>query len=44
MKIYMTFSDCDVFEGLVHGLPGVEYEEATQPNTTEPPQVDVPAV
>ena len=29
MKRYMTFSDHDVFEGLMHELPGVEVEEAT---------------
>ena len=40
----MTFSDHDVFEGLVHGLPDAEVEEATQPNPIEPPVVDSPTV
>ena len=44
MKRYMTFSDSDVFEGITHGLPGVEVEETTQPNPTKPPLVDDPAV
>ena len=36
MKRYMTFIDHDVFEGLGHGLPGAEVEEATQPNPIKP--------
>ena len=40
LKRYMTFSDCDVFEGLMHGLPGAEVEEATQPNPIKPQPVD----
>ena len=44
MRRYMTFSDHDVFEGLVHGLPEVEVEETTQPNPTEPLPADDPAV
>ena len=32
------------FEGLMHGLPGVEVKETTQPNPTKPPLVDDPAV
>ena len=43
MKRYMTFSDYDVFEGLMHRLPGVEIKEATQPNPIEPSPVDAPA-
>ena len=44
MKRYTTFSDCDAFEGLKHGLPGVEVEETIQPKPTEPLPVDDPAV
>ena len=44
MKRYMTFSDRDVFEGLMHGLPGAEVEENTQPNPTKPLPADDPAV
>ena len=44
MKRYTTFSDHDVFEGLMYGLPGVEVEEANQPNPIKPPLADDPAV
>ena len=44
MQRYMTFSDHDVFEGLAHGLPRAEVEEATQPNPIEPLLADNPAV
>ena len=44
MKRYTTFSDHDVFEGLVHGLAGAEVEEATQPNPIKPLTADDPAV
>ena len=40
----MTFSDHDVFEGLVHVLHEAEVEETTQPNPTKPPPADDPAV
>ena len=43
MKRYTTFSDCDIFEGLMHGLPGVEVEKATQPNPIDPSPMDGPA-
>ena len=39
----MTFSDCDVFEGLMHKLPGAKVEEATQPDPIEPLLADGPA-
>ena len=44
MRRYTTFSNYDVFEGLVHGLPEVEVEETPQPNPTEPPVADSPTV
>ena len=40
MKPYMTFSDCEVFEGLMHEIPEVEVEGAMQPNPIEPPLAD----
>ena len=43
MKRYTAFSDCDIFEGLTHELPGVEVEEATQSEPIKPPLVDGPA-
>ena len=43
MKRYTTFSDWDIFEGLMHELPGAEVEEATQPDPIEPLLVDGPA-
>ena len=43
MKRNTTFSDCDIFEGLMHEVPGVEVEEATQPDPIEPLLADGPA-
>ena len=44
MRRYITFHDHDVLEGLVHGLPEVEVEEATKPNPIKPPPMDGPTV
>ena len=44
MKRYTTFSDCDVFEGLMHGLPGAEVKETTQPNPAKPLLADDPTL
>ena len=43
MRRYMTFSDYDVFEGLMHGLPGAEVEEATHPDPIKHLLADGPA-
>ena len=43
MRRYMTFSDYDVFEGLMHGLPGAEVEEATHPDPVKHLLADGPA-
>ena len=43
MKKYMTFSYHDVFEGLMHSLPGAEVKEATQPYPIKPSPADGPA-
>ena len=32
MRLYMTFSDCDVFECLTHETPETKVEEASQPH------------
>ena len=40
MKLYMTFSDCNLFEGLTHKIPEVKVEGAMQPNSIEPLLVD----
>ena len=44
MRRYTTFHDCNVFEGLVHGLPEAEVEETTQPDPIEPSVADSPTV
>ena len=44
MRRYTTFHDHNVFEGLVHGLPEVEVEEATRPNPIAPPLEEGPTV
>ena len=43
MKPYMTFSDCDIFEGLTHKTSEVGAEEAMQLNPTESTLADDPA-
>ena len=43
MKPYMTFSDCDIFEGLTHKTSEAGAEEAMQPNPTESTLADDPA-
>ena len=44
MRRYTIFCDCNVFEGLAHGLPEAEVEEVTQPNPIKPPVADSPTV
>ena len=43
MKLYMTFSDCDIFKGLTHETSEAGAEEAMQPNPTESTLADDPA-
>ena len=43
MKLYTTFSDHDVFEGLTGKIPEVEVKGAVQPISIEPLPVDNPA-
>ena len=43
MKLYMTFSDHDVFKGLTHKTHEVRVKEAMQPNPTESTPADDPA-
>ena len=43
MKLYTTFSDSDVFEGLTCKIPEVEVKGAMQPNSIKPLPADIPA-
>ena len=43
MKLYMTFTECDVFEGLTCNIPEVEVKGVVQPNPIKPPLADGPA-
>ena len=40
MKLYMIFSDCDVFEGPTHKIPEADIKGVVQPNSVEPLPVD----
>ena len=43
MKLYMTFSDCDIFKGLTHEASGAGAKETMPPNPTESAPLDDPA-
>ena len=43
MKLYTTFSDCNVFKGLTHGTSEAGVKEAMQPNPTNSALADNPA-